>query len=56
LITGCANDLATNSLNSGVEKYEQGDYQGAMDDWSKAIEIDPRQTLAYYNRGNAKYF
>jgi tetratricopeptide (TPR) repeat protein len=56
LITGCANDLATNSLNSGVEKYEQGDYQGAIDDWSKAIEIDPRQTLAYYNRGNAKYF
>ena len=54
LITGCANNLATNFYNSGVEKSEQGDYQGAIDDWSKAIEIDPRQTLAYYNRGNAK--
>ena len=54
LITACANPLANNSFNNGVDKYEQGDYQGAIDDWSKVIEINPQEVDAYYNRGIAK--
>ena len=51
LITGCTNPLATNFYNSGVEKYEKDDYQGAIADWSKAIEINPQDAYAYDNRG-----
>ncbi len=47
LMTGCANPLATNSHNSGVEKYEQGDYQGAIADCNKVIEINPELAIAY---------
>ena len=54
LITGCTNPLATNFYNSGVEKYEKDDYQGAIADWSKAIEINPKYAYAYSNRGSAK--
>ena len=51
LITGCANPLATNFYNSGVEKYEKGDYQGAIADYTKAIEINPQDAIAYRLRG-----
>ena len=54
LITGCTNPLATQYFKQGVEKYEAGNYQGAISDWSKAIEINPRDAIAYYNRGLAK--
>ena len=46
-----ANPLANNSYNSGVDKYEQGDYQGAVADYTKAIEINPQNASAYLNRG-----
>ena len=51
LIGACANPLANNSFNSGVDKYEQGDYQGAIADYTKAIEINPEDANAYLNRG-----
>ena len=54
LITGCTNPLATQYSNQGIEKYEAGNYQGAIDDWSKAIEINPQNAIAYNNRGSAK--
>ena len=54
LMTGCANPLATNFYNSGVEKYDKGDYQGAIADYNKVIEINPQFTLAFLNRGIAK--
>ena len=54
LITGCTNPLATQYFNQGVEKYDAGNYQGAIDDWSKAIEINPQDAYAYYKRGIAK--
>ena len=53
LITGCTNQLANQYFDQGVEKYKDGNYQGAIDDWSKAIEIDPQNAVAYYNRGLA---
>jgi tetratricopeptide (TPR) repeat protein len=32
-----------------------GDKQGAIDDYTKAISIEPKFTNAYNNRGQAKY-
>ena len=43
LITG--GDLSKNS---------SGDYAGAIEDYTKAIELDPKDAVAYYNRGYAK--
>ena len=54
LMTGCTNPLETQYLNQGVEKHKAGNYQGAIDDWSKAIEINPQNAIAYNNRGSAK--
>ena len=55
LITGCTNPLADNSFSSGVDKYEQGDYQGAIADYTKVIEINPQFASAYSIRGTSKY-
>ena len=54
LITGCTNPSATQYFNQGVEKYEAGNYQGAINDFTKALEINPQNADAYYNRGIAR--
>ena len=41
-------------FNSGNDKYDAGDYYGAIFDFTKAIEIDPNYSNAYLNRGVAK--
>ncbi len=43
------NDL----LIQGMEKGIQGDYQGAIADFSEIIRINPQEVEAYYNRGIA---
>ncbi len=40
--------------DSGVEKANSGDYEGAIEDYNKAIEINPKDADAYHNRGFAK--
>ena len=55
LVNANANPLATEYLNQGVEKYEVGNYQGAITDYDKGIGINPQYADAYYNRGLAKY-
>jgi tetratricopeptide (TPR) repeat protein len=40
---------------SGYDKNEKGDYNGAILDYRKAIEINPDFALAYINLGNIKY-
>ena len=53
-ISSCANPWAIKSFNSGLAKQEKGDYQGAISDYSMAIEIDSQYAGAYINRGNSK--
>jgi len=61
LILICYTTLPINAQNSaeeyydsGVETLASGDYQGAIKDFNKAIEINPKDADAYYNRGLAK--
>jgi len=61
LILICYTTLPINAQNSaeeyfisGVGKLASGDYQGAINDFNKAIEINPKDADAYYNRGFAK--
>ena len=48
LITGCSNSNGIIHFRSADLKYKRGNYQGAIDDYTKAIE------LAYVFRGAAK--
>jgi len=41
-------------FNRGNAKYRLRDYQGAIADYTKAIQIDPQDAFSYVNRGNAK--
>lgn len=40
--------------SSGIKKSDLKDHQGAIADYSKAIEFDPEHYLAYYNRAVEK--
>jgi tetratricopeptide (TPR) repeat protein len=41
-------------FTSAMQKYKQGNYQGALADYNRAIRINPRNANAYYNRGLLK--
>lgn len=41
-------------FSSAARKYQQGNFQGALADYNRAIEINPRSANAYYNRGLIK--
>jgi len=43
-------------FNSGSDKHNLKDYNGAISDYNKAIEINPNLAVAYYNRAISKYF
>ena len=45
-------ELSYNS--SGAEKLKNGDVNGAITDFNKAVELDPRYANAYHNRAYAK--
>ena len=38
-------------INRGRAKFKNGDYQGAITDYTMAIEINPQYANAYVNRG-----
>ena len=41
-------------FDRAFKKGEEGDYYGAISDYTKAIEINPKKFMAYGNRGIAK--
>ena len=45
---------ATAFISQGNEKRNRGDYDGAIADFDRAIEIDPDNAGAYHGRGEAK--
>lgn len=47
--------IAEDWNRTGVAKFNKEDYQGALVDYTKAIELDPNFVIAYYNRGRAYY-
>ncbi len=47
--------LAARLLTRGQEKARQGDFQGAIADYTLAIQLDPRNSRAYSQRGSARY-
>lgn len=56
IVEGCAKvqrpSLDTGSyLNRGVAYGKKGQYDQAIVDFNKAIELNPRDAAAYYNRG-----
>lgn len=42
------------NLEAGRAKHKSGDYKGAIEDYTKAIELDPKNLDAYAARGYAR--
>lgn len=42
--------------NLGIEKTNQGDYQGAIEEFDKAIELNPTWALTYFSKGIALHY
>ena len=47
---------AEDYFTRGLAKYDLEYYKGAVEDFNKAIQLNPDEAVAYNNRGNAKYF
>lgn len=41
-------------VRRGDDKYSRGDFEGAIIDYTNAIDINPGNAVAYNNRGNAR--
>ena len=55
ITTSTFGDDATNDYNSGHAKFVKGDFDGALADYNKAIELKPDYADAYIGRGDVKY-
>ena len=53
-ITNCYGQTTEEYNHRGITKAKLKDYEAAIADFTKAIEINPNNEQAYYNRGNAK--
>jgi len=45
----------TSYYNRAIARHLKGDLDGAIADYTKAIELNPDYELAYLNRGRAKH-
>jgi tetratricopeptide (TPR) repeat protein len=50
-LAGCGLSPAEEKYNSGTDKYNKGDLDGALADYNEAIRLDPNLAIAYMNRG-----
>jgi len=46
--------LEKDLISSGTAKYKSGDLNGAIDDFNKAIALNPDKSRAYGARGTIK--
>lgn len=46
---------STDFLKSGIEKHNKNDYKSAIIDYTKVIELDKGNKVAYFNRGNCEF-
>src|SRR5215470_19403299 len=51
---GITQTSAVDYFNRGVVEKADGDFDGAIADYTRAIELDPKYAAAYSDRGNAK--
>ena len=49
-----SNLIAEDYFDQGYEKANRQDYKGAIEDYTKAIELKPDYAVAYNNRGNSR--
>jgi len=52
----CESNQERQINNRGVDYFDKGQYDLAIADCNKALEINPKCAYAYYNRGIAYYF
>lgn len=45
-----------NFYKSGNKKFDEEDYQGAIDDYSKAIELNPDESSHYLDRADRRFY
>lgn len=50
--SGCGSILSEKALENGAAFEEKGQLTEAMAEYNRAIELDPRNTNAYYNRAS----
>src|SRR6476646_3080895 len=46
---------AVDLYNRGVDQLDAGNYQGAIDNFTQALQLNPKDADAYYNRGYARH-
>ena len=54
-IAASAEAAASEHIQRGVEKFDRGDFLGAIDEYNSAIKADPENARAYYKRALANY-
>jgi tetratricopeptide (TPR) repeat protein len=50
-----SNESDENLINRGIEKGKNGDLNGAIADFDRAIKLNPKDDAPYYNRAQAKW-
>lgn len=56
IVSSCYSQTAEEYFNKGLEKAKHKKYEGAIANFTKAIEINPKDAMSYCKRGLAKYF